>query len=59
MASTWSLVVVVIATDSPAAWRSIHMPAIVVEVLGEGAGDDPPVGFVGVEGTQVAVAQLE
>ena len=28
-----------------------------LEVLGQGAGDDPAVGFVGVEGAYVAMAQ--
>ena len=57
--STWSLLDATTAIDSPAAWAASHRRAIVVEVDVEGAGVDPAVTLVGVEGGGVAVSQLE
>ena len=59
MASTCSLLVVVIAVVSPRSWRSSQSPAMVSRCSSSGAGDDPVVGEVGVEGARVAVSQLE
>ena len=42
-----------------AAWSVEPVVGDRVEVLVEGAGDDPPVGLVGVEGARVAVSQLQ
>ena len=39
--------------------RPIQRSAMSVEVVVEGAGDDPAVGLVGVEGARVAVSQLQ
>ena len=53
MVSTWSLVDATTATLRPVWWWSIQVAAMPVEVVVEGAGDDPAVRLVGVEGAWV------
>ena len=59
MASTWSLVEATTATLRPRVVVVDPGGGDAGEVVVEGAGDDPAVGLVGVEGARVAGSQLQ
>ena len=59
MASTWSLVVVVIAVYSPRRWLAAHAAAMLSRCSANGAAMDAVVGCVCVEAGRVAVSQFE